>query len=172
MEPLLIVLVPGVLGGIILAILLGSRWIDLRTRGVERPLESTSPSLINMAHIPVQGGGGLGIVAAVIAVALADSRIRGAIGIAALLGVVLAAVLIARRRERGPLSSGGGDSASPSVPWSRPGQARPGAGSIGWRPESSVWRADRRRRVQTGRRALKEPGEPANWSIVSRAGRL
>ena len=115
MEPLLIVLVPGVLGGIVLAILLGSRWIDLRTRGVERPLESTSPSLINMAHIPVQGGGGLGIVAAVIAVALADSRIRGAIGIAALLGVVLAAVLIARRHERGPLSSGGGDSASPSV---------------------------------------------------------
>jgi hypothetical protein len=57
----------------------------------------------------------LGIVAAVIAVALADSRIRGAIGIAALLGVVLATVLIARRRERGPLSSGGGDSASPSV---------------------------------------------------------
>ena len=115
MEPLLIVLVPGVLGGIILAVLLGSRWIDLRTRSVDRPLESTSPSLINMAHIPVQGGGGLGIVAAVIAVALADSRIRGAIGIAALLGVVLAAVLIARRRERGPLSSGGSDSASPSL---------------------------------------------------------
>ena len=114
MEPLLIVLVPGVLGGIILAVLLGSRWIDLRTRGADRRLEPTSPSLINMAHIPVQGGGGLGIVAAVIAVALADSRIRGAIGIAALLGVVLAAVLIARRRERGPLSSGG-DSASPSV---------------------------------------------------------
>jgi len=115
MEPLIIVLVPGVLGGIILAVLLGGRWIDLRTRGVERALESTSPSLINMAHIPVQGGGGLGIVAAVIAVALADPRIRVAIGIAALLGVVLAAVLIARRRERGPLSSGDGDSASPSV---------------------------------------------------------
>ena len=115
MEPLLIVLVPGVLGGIILAVLLGGRWIDLRSRGVDRPLESTSPSLINMAHIPVQGGGGLGIVAAVIAVALADSRIRVAIGIAALLGVVLAAVLIARRRERGPLSSGGGDSASASM---------------------------------------------------------
>jgi hypothetical protein len=115
MEPLLIVLVPGVLGGIILAVLLGSRWIDLRTRGADRRLAPTSPSLINMAHIPVQGGGGLGIVAAVIAVGLADSRIRGAIGIAALLGVVLAAVLIARRRERGPLSSGGSDSASPSL---------------------------------------------------------
>jgi hypothetical protein len=115
MEPLLFVLVPGVLGGIILAVLLGSRWIDFRTSGVERRLEPTSPSLINMARIPVQGGGGLGIVAAVIAVAIADPRIRVAIGIAALLGVVLAAVLIARRRERGPLSSGGGDSASPSI---------------------------------------------------------
>ncbi len=115
MESLLMLVVIAVLGGIILALLLGSRWIDLRSRGVERPLESTSPSLINMAHIPVRGGGGLGIVAAVIAVALADPRIRVAIGIAALLGVVLAAVLIARRRERGPLSSGGGDSASPSI---------------------------------------------------------
>ena len=128
MEPLLIVLVPGVLGGIILAVLLGSRWIDLRTRGVERPLESTSPSLINMAHIPVRGGGGLGIVAAVIAVALADPRIRVAIGIAALLGVVLAAVLIARRRERGPLSSGGSDSASPSLLGL--GRERPGRGPV------------------------------------------
>jgi hypothetical protein len=115
MEPLLIALVPGVIGGIILAVLLGSRWIDLRTGGGDRRLAPASPSLINMAHIPVSGGGGLGIVAAVIAVALADPRIRVAIGIAALLGVVFAAVLIARRRERGPLSSGGGDSASPSM---------------------------------------------------------
>ena len=122
MEPLLIVLVPGVLGGIILAVLLGSRWIDLRTRGVDRRLEPTSPSLINMAHIPVQGGGGLGIVAAVIAVALADPRIRVAIGIAALLGVVLAAVLIARRRERGPLSSGGGRFSLALCVGSRPGK--------------------------------------------------
>ena len=114
MEPLLIVLVPGVIGGIILAVLLGSRWIDFRSGGGDR-LEPASPSLINIAHIPVKGGGGLGIVAAVIAVAIADPRIRVAMGIAALLGVVLAAVLIARRRDRGPLSSGDGDSASPSI---------------------------------------------------------
>ena len=138
MEPLIIVLVPGVLGGIILAVLLGSRWIDLRTRGADRRLEPTSPSLINMAHIPVQGGGGLGIVAAVIAVALADSRIRVAIGIAALLGVVLAAVLIARRREGGPLSSGGDDSASPSMLGL--GRDRPG------RAAGASDRADRRDR--------------------------
>ena len=130
MEPLLIVLVPGVLGGIILAVLLGSRWIDLRTRGVDRRLEPTSPSLINMAHIPVQGGGGLGIVAAVIAVALADSRIRGR-----------------DRDRRAPWGGAGGGADRPAAraraavvrwrrfslavsPWSRPGKPGRAAGSI------------------------------------------
>jgi hypothetical protein len=110
MEPLLIVLVPGVLGGIILAALLATKRINLPIAGVERPLEPPSPSLINMAHIPVGGGGGLGIVAAVIAVALAEPRIRVPIGIAALLGAALAWALIVRRRRRGPLASAGDDS--------------------------------------------------------------
>ena len=110
MEPLLIVLVPGVLGGVILAVLIATRQINLRAGGADRPLEPPSPSLINMAHIPVGGGGGLGIVAAVIAVALADPRIRVAVAIAALLGAGLAWVLIVRRRSRGPLVSAGDDS--------------------------------------------------------------
>jgi hypothetical protein len=114
MEPLLIILVPGVIGGIILAVLLGSKRITLRTGGGDRRLAPPSPSLINMAHIPVEGGGGLGLVAAVIAVALADPRIRVAIGIAALLGVALALVLIALRRDRGPLTSGD-DRGTPSM---------------------------------------------------------
>ena len=115
MEPLLIVLVPGVLGGIILAALLISKRITLRTDGVDRRLAAPSPSLINMARIPVEGGGGLGIVAAVIAVALAEPRIRVVIGIAALLGGGLAWVLILLRRRRGPLVSGGDDSGPHSV---------------------------------------------------------
>jgi hypothetical protein len=115
MEPLLIVLVPGVLGGIILAVLLATKRIALRTGSVDRRLAPPSPSLINMAHIPVEGGGGLGIVAAVIAVALAEPRIRVAIGIAALLGGGLAWVLIALRRARGPLVSGGDDAGPHSV---------------------------------------------------------
>jgi hypothetical protein len=110
MEPLLIVLVPGVLGGIILAALLATKRINLQTGSVERPLEPPSPSLINMAHIPVGGGGGLGIVAAVIAVALAEPRIRVSIGIAALLGAALAWALIVRRGRHGPLASAGDDS--------------------------------------------------------------
>ena len=109
MEPLLIVLVPGVLGGVILAVLLATKRINLRPGGVERRLDPPSPSLINMAHIPVGGGGGLGIVAAVIAIALAEPRIRAAIGIAALLGAAFAWVLIVRR-SRGPLDSAGDDS--------------------------------------------------------------
>lgn len=115
MEPLLIILVPGVLGGIILAVLLATKRIALRASGVDRHLAPPSPSLINMAHIPVEGGGGLGIVAAVIAVALAEPRIRVAIGIAALLGGGLAWVLIVLRRDRGPLVSGGDDSGPHSM---------------------------------------------------------
>jgi hypothetical protein len=110
MEPVLIILIPGLFGGVILATLIATKRINLRTPGVDRQLTPPSPSLINMAHIRVEGGGGLGLVAAVIAVALADSRIRVAIGIAALLGVIFAAILIARRRDHGRLISGGDDS--------------------------------------------------------------
>ena len=115
MEPLLMLVVLGVLGGIVLALLLGSRWINLRPGVVERRLAPPSPSLINMARIPVEGGGGLGIVAAVIAVTLAEPRIRVAIAIAAVLGGGFAWVLIVLRRDRGPLVSGGDDSGPRSI---------------------------------------------------------
>ena len=52
---------------------------------VPHELELPSPTLINMAHIRVEGVGGLGLVAAVLAVAAFDPRIRLAIlGAAAL----------------------------------------------------------------------------------------
>ena len=130
MEPLLIILVPGVVGGIILAVLLATRRIAVRTGG-DRRLAPPSPSLINMAHIPVEGGGGLGIVAAVIAVALADPHIRVAIGIAALFGAGFALLLIMLRRDRGPLVSGGDDSGPHSMLGL--GREQPGRASV--RPE-------------------------------------
>jgi hypothetical protein len=60
-----------------------------------------------MAHIRVEGVGGLGMVAAVIAVAVTDPRIRLAMFVAAVLGIGLALALIAMRRRTGPLPSSG-----------------------------------------------------------------
>lgn len=114
METLVIVLVPGVLGGILLALLIAGWPIRRTSIVVPRRLDNASPALINMAHIKVEGLGGLGLVAAVIAVAIADGRIRTAILIAAVLGAGLAALLILMRRRNGalPSSTGGPDDRS------------------------------------------------------------
>ena len=74
---------------------------------VSRRLAAPSPSLINMASIKIEGIGGLGMVAAVVAVAVSDPRIRLATLIAATLGLGLALVLIAMRRHTGALPSSG-----------------------------------------------------------------
>ncbi|MGH9311124.1 MAG: hypothetical protein ACRD1U_17235, partial [Vicinamibacterales bacterium] len=95
MEPLLIILVPGILGGIVMALLLVTRRIAIRRPVGDRHLEPPSPTLINMAHIRVEGVGGLGMVAAVVAVAVVQPHIRAAMVIAAVLGVGLALLLIA-----------------------------------------------------------------------------
>ena len=110
MEPLLI-LVPGLLGGLVLALLIALNravaWPRTPKVVVSRRLESPSPSLINMANIRIEGVGGLGMVAAVVAVAVTDPRIRLATIAAAVLGIGLALVLIALRRRSGALPSGG-----------------------------------------------------------------
>jgi hypothetical protein len=111
MEPLLIILVPGLFGGLILALLLyqwsASRRHAVRSIVVSRRLAAPSPSLINMANIKVEGVGGLGMLAAVVAVAVTDPRVRLAMIVAAGLGVGLALVLIAIRRRTGALPSTG-----------------------------------------------------------------
>src|SRR3954452_19057048 len=105
MEPLVMILIPGTLGGLALALLLPR--LRGRTRVVvPHDLEPASPTLINMAHIRVEGVGGLGLVAAVLAVAAFDSRIRLAILIAAALGTALALAMIGLRRSTGALPSG------------------------------------------------------------------
>ena len=107
MEPLVFVLIPGVFGGLVLALILaGNRW-KRSTTVVPRRLAAPSPALINMARIPVEGVGGLGMVAAVIAVAVTDPRIRVATIVAAILGGGLALLLIAMRKHNGSLPSGG-----------------------------------------------------------------
>jgi hypothetical protein len=107
MEPLLIILVPGLFGGLVLALVIAGTRQRTPSTVVPRHLAAPSPSLINMAHIPVEGIGGLGMVAAVVAVAVADPRIRLATIVAAVLGAGLALVLIAARRRAGALPSSG-----------------------------------------------------------------
>jgi hypothetical protein len=107
MEPLLIILVPGLIGGVILALLIASKRNGTTSTVVPRRLEAPSPGLINMAHIQVEGVGGLGMVAAVVVVAVSDPRIGLAMIVAAVLGVGLALTLIAMRRHTGALPSGG-----------------------------------------------------------------
>ena len=103
MEPLLIILVPGLLGGVFVALFVR------RLRAPEdvpgRRLEAPKPGLINMARIRVNGVGGLGMVAMATTVALFVPRIRTTIFIALLLGIALAALMIAHRRRSGPLAS-------------------------------------------------------------------
>jgi hypothetical protein len=103
MEPLLVIVVPGILGGVILALLLSRTHVPERP-GPAQPLEPTSTSMINMARIRPVGVGGLGMVAMAVAVAIFVPRIRLTMALALVLGTVLAAVMIARRRRDGGMS--------------------------------------------------------------------
>jgi hypothetical protein len=107
MEPLLIILVPGLVGGLVLALLIATNRQGTPSTVVPRRLAAPSPSLINMANIRVEGVGGLGMVAAAVAVAVSDPRIRLATILASVLGIGLALVLIAMRRRSGALPSSG-----------------------------------------------------------------
>lgn len=104
---MLSILIPGLVGGLILALLLrrfrtGTDDLPARLR-----LEPPSPGLINMARIRVGGSGGLGLFAMALAVAWYVPRIRAEMTVGLILGVILAAGLILWRRRRGPLTSSG-----------------------------------------------------------------
>jgi hypothetical protein len=108
MEPLVITLIPGLVGGLVLALIIATRRHRTPSVVVQKRLEAPSPELINMAHIRVEGIGGLGMVAAVIAVAITDPRIRFVTLAALLLGGGLALLLIYFRRAADDASSSGG----------------------------------------------------------------
>jgi hypothetical protein len=108
MDPVLMMLMPGVLGGLVIALLLRHR--PLRTDlGEVAPAanEPLSSGAINMSHIRVAGEGGLGLVAIAVASAIFVPRIGQTIGVGFVLGAVLAVVLVAWRRRSGPLPSSG-----------------------------------------------------------------
>lgn len=105
MEPLLVIVVPGLLGGLVFALLFIRFGGGPDDAPGDARLEPPSTNIINMARIRVSGVGGLGMVAMAITVAIFVPRIRLTMAIALLLGAALAAVLIALRRRQGPLGS-------------------------------------------------------------------
>ncbi len=136
MDPVMIVLVPGLIGGVVLALII-FRIQAPRTR--VDPLRNfpIATDIINMARIRVDGVGGLGLVAMALTVAWFVLKIRVHIAIGLGLGILFAIVLIAlRRRHGGPMPSSGespganitlgldappspADLASPDVPGAR-----------------------------------------------------
>ena len=117
MEPLLIILVPGILGGVLVA-LIASRLSAARPPVPSQyQLRTADPGLINMAHIKIDGIGGLGMVAMALAVAISVPWIRASVALALVLGVVVAVLLIARRYRSGPLTSSSRHAGAHSDSW-------------------------------------------------------
>ena len=109
MDPLLLVVVPGLLGGLIIALIVIARPRGRRAKTAADAFSSDFPStdVINAARIRVAGIGGLGLVAMATVVALFVPRIRFSLGLGLGLGVLFAAMLILRRRREGPMPSSG-----------------------------------------------------------------
>ena len=108
MELLMLFAVPGVLGGIAIAVF----FIRLnRGRHSRAPADAfggePATDIINAARIRVAGVGGLGLVAVALGVAMSIPWIGLSLGLGLVLGAILAAVLILRRRREGPMPSSG-----------------------------------------------------------------
>jgi len=121
MEPLLIVLVPGILGGAFVALFLARRPARRVVPGTPAPprraLPAPSPTLINMAQIQIDGVGGLGMVAMALAVAISVPWIRLSVSLGLVLGAAAAVGLIALRRRSGPLPSSSRHAGAHSDSW-------------------------------------------------------
>jgi len=112
---LMALLLPGVVGGLLLAALMAhlnrrpSSGVVSRSR-----LEPMSPDLINMAHIRVTGVGGLGMLGAAVVTAFSLPEIGVALAVGAGLGAAIAVGLVAYR-GRSHVDSGGQDGGPPSL---------------------------------------------------------
>jgi hypothetical protein len=108
-NPVTVILVPGIIGGALIALVV----FLLQRSGRSGPTSAdpfnsmVSSSVINVSRIPVAGIGGLGLVAMALAVALFVPRIGQTLGIGVGLGLALAASLILLRRVGGTLPSSG-----------------------------------------------------------------
>jgi hypothetical protein len=136
METALALMLPGLLGGIVLAAVLARlNRTPSSTLSRRSALEPVSPDVINMAHIRVAGVGGLGMMAAALIIAINLPEIGFAMLIAAVLGVFTACGLIAYRSPSNEPGGGGDNDMPASVPTldlqprreSRGGRAVPGS---------------------------------------------
>ena len=109
MDPVVLVGVPGVLGGLVIAAVIVVR--QRRSNEISSLASTQSPpvstDIINVASIKVAGIGGLGLVAMAAAVALNVPRIGQTLTIGLVLGLVFAVVMIASRRRTGSMPSSG-----------------------------------------------------------------
>ena len=116
MEPLLIILIPGIAGGVLLAFLLAHWPVRPALSAPAARLAPPSPSLINLARIQIDGVGGLGMVAMSLAVAITVPWIRLSVSLGLVLGAAVAAALIIWRRA-GPLASSSRHAGAHSDSW-------------------------------------------------------
>jgi hypothetical protein len=109
-DPVLMIVVPGFLGGLVIALVVFLR----QRRSLRRPplmgpvhTEPLSTDIINMSSIKVAGVGGLGLVALAVAVAFDLPRVGLTVGLGLALGIALALVMVLRRRSSGSMPSSG-----------------------------------------------------------------
>ena len=107
MNPVTVVIVPGMLGGLFLAILSHRRRGPVPRVILPHRTQWPSTDVINMASIKVAGVGGLCLVAMAGAVALDVPEIGQSIAISLGLGTLWAVLMIVRSRRRGPMPSSG-----------------------------------------------------------------
>jgi hypothetical protein len=109
MDPVTAILIPSIVGGLAIA------WFIARfqARGsrtlTDGPMERSGASdVINISRIRAAGIGGLGLFAMALVVSWFVPRIGLTLGAGVLLGTLLGALMIFRRRRTGPLPSSGG----------------------------------------------------------------
>jgi hypothetical protein len=108
MDPATLMVIPGLLGGLVIAFVIFA---------FKRPAPGSSPDafardplstdVINASRIRVAGIGGLGLVLVAATVAFTIPQIGLSLLVGLVSGVAMAAVLILRRRHNGPMPSSG-----------------------------------------------------------------
>jgi hypothetical protein len=109
MDPLTIILTPGLAGGLVIALIVLWRNRNFPSRIGSASCSDPSPStdVINVARIRVAGIGGLGLVAMATTVAVFIPRIRLTLLLGLGLGLALAIILIVCRHRDGGMPSSG-----------------------------------------------------------------